>query len=406
MRTRSRRLLGRTLEGLRAFPLRTFPRRTLVAGLVAGGLSGCSGLEPVARYEPITDPTQLYTSLVLNHRAITLSTVPGYDTFQLTATPLDASGAPVTELSAPTFTSSDTTNLWVTPTGQLQARGAATGVTVIASLAASGNVRHADTAMVNVNVTADPPPVLAKISIDPPDSAIRPLNITYGDELAVSVPPFDEYSWEWGLSAITEDAGGNAIPGLSIEYASLDPKIVPVPYHWEGTIRTYHPGPARLVARAMAYGMMLADTVTYTVTWPIVQTIRIRADAGQASSSLLSANDVWLAPYGVVVWLNYLPDSVDVTFDDPTNVALPPAVICSRLNLFTGIFGTGEHCGTGSFVMRESASKGSVPGGYEAYWTTQVRQFPVPGVYRYHSERAGFAGRIIVTNDPDPTALP
>jgi len=315
---------------------------------------------------------------------------------------LDASGAPMAGFSAPTFTSSDTANLWVTPTGQLQARGAATGITVIASLAASDNIRHADTAMVNVNVTTDPPPVLASLSIHPipPDSAVRIFGITLSpDEFAVRRTPFSASALDWVLSAIIKDAEGNDMSGLSVEYRSLDEIVANPLVHWDGYVFVRRPGSVRMVARATAYGVTLADTVTFTVTWPIVQTVNVGRHG-----PVVDPDEVRLAPYGVVVWLNHLPDSVDVTFDDPTNVALPPAVVCDRLTLLVGAFGTGEHCGTGSFLMRGIAPRDSVFSG--EYWTTQVRQFPVPGVYRYHSERAGFTGRVIVTTDPDPAALP
>src|SRR5262245_33764389 len=95
----------------------TAPSRTLFLGLgclAAFGLVGCSGLESVQRPDPETDPTRLYTDLTLDRRAINLSTVAPYNTLQLTATPHDAMGQPMTGLSAPIFHSSDTTSVTVT----------------------------------------------------------------------------------------------------------------------------------------------------------------------------------------------------------------------------------------------------------------------------------------------------
>lgn len=377
-------------------------------GLALGlglGLGGCGGLEPVTTYEPTTDPAQLYLSLTLNHRAITLSTVGPASTLQLMATPLDATGAPMPDLPAPSFTSSDTTSVWVTPEGLLQARGPVSGVTVIAELTAPGNVRHADTAIVNVNVTIDPPPELATLSFAPvpPDSAVRSMN--FASNFAVNVGPFR--STQWGLStADARDAAGNAMPGLAIEYRSLDPAIATVDPLLTVTVR--RPGQVRMLARATAYGVTKADTVTFTVTWPIVQTVGILPGPGAFVPA-----EVRLAPLGVVVWRRRLDDvigddPVDVTFDDPTYVAVPPDIICERLARRTDAFGPGPHCGTGNMLvpgMPTDPNADAVTGD-ASNWTVQVRQFSVPGVYRYHSTRTGATGRIVVTTDPDPNALP
>src|SRR6188472_1020921 len=172
---------------------RAHSRAPVLRLLLGLALAGCSGLEPVPTYEPVTDPAQLYMRLVLSHRAINLSTVAPANTLQLTATPLDASGQPMAGLPVPSFRSSDTTSVWVTPEGLLQARGPATGVTVIADLVAPGNIRHADTAMVNVNATTDPPPVLASLVLDPVqgDSAVRAID-RFGSLFVVAVGPYED----------------------------------------------------------------------------------------------------------------------------------------------------------------------------------------------------------------------
>jgi len=105
---------------------------TLLVAL-AGGLAGCSGLDPVATYEQLTDPAQLFMALTLDHPAVNLSTdatVPSYNTLQLTATPRNALGRPLTGLPAPTFhldKATDSTKVTVTPTGLVTAKSATTG---------------------------------------------------------------------------------------------------------------------------------------------------------------------------------------------------------------------------------------------------------------------------------------
>lgn len=368
--------------------------------------TACGGLEPVSRFEPITDPTQLYIGLVLNHRAITLSTVAPYDKFQLTATPLDATGAPITVLPAPTFTSLDTAKVWVTPEGELQARAAAEGVQVIASLTAPGNIRHADTAIVNVNLTSDPPPVLTAVVFDPQDSTVHSMHIEFNFAVLAPFRPTDWYL----TTATAHDAQGTELPGIAIAYRSLDSSVAKLDSVIPQFVRIHDPGRVRMVAEAVAYGVTKADTVVYTVTWPVLQTIFASAD-GRGS---FSPATVRLAPSGIVVWqrqgYDATVDTIDVTFDDTAHVGLAPANICARFDPLlrpdlVGTFGPGPHCGTGNLSIPPIPPIGSTDQ-LEAFWTVQVRQFPVPGVYRYHSARTGASGQIIVTNDPDPTAIP
>jgi hypothetical protein len=173
------------------------------------------------------------------------------------------------------------------------------------------------------------------------------------------------------------------------------------------------PGQVRFVARATVYGVTRADTVVYRVTWPAAQAIDIvPGSALPTAPAVFAPSDVRLVPWGVVVWHNTIGgDSVDVTFEDPTNVGMPPAIICSEWLEYPDDetlqdFGPGPHCGTGNVSVPGLPLPDPVVGGSRLLWTTQVRQFPVPGIYRYHSTRTGATGRIIVTNDPDPSALP
>jgi len=397
---RARRFLARTHDMGRIF---------LVS--IGVGLVGCGGLEPVAKFEPTTDPTQLYMSLALNHRAITLSTVPGYDTLRLIATPLDATGAPIEGLPAPVFTSNDTVNLPVTPDGLLEVRGVATGVRVSVSLT-MGNIKHVDTVVVNVNATSDPPPVLASLSLDPPDgdSTIRALQGNLSISVNTDFIFRSPYRFRtWTLTPVVLDNMGNPMSDIVIESVALDSAVATV-FHFSSSpssaeIERHRPGTVRMVARATAYGVTKADTVVFTVTWPLTQTVEIGSE--EPGFPFVFPREVRLAPNGLVGWMNYLvSDAFDIVFDDTANVARPPAVICDRLSQLPDNFGPGEHCGTGNFIIPERPLAESTPFGFPQYWTVQVRQFPVPGVYTYHSVRAGITGRIIVSNDPDPRVLP
>lgn len=354
------------------------------------GLAGCGGLEPVTTFEPTTDPARLYTRLELNERAINLATAAPYGTFQLTAMPLDAAGDPMTGLPVAIFTSSDTTAVWVTPGGELQARGSATGILVIAEVKTNDNIRHADTAY--VNVTSEPVPTqLASLSIEPvpPDSAIWAMNLPGGYYIPPLFPMLRFFQRPPKPRAL--DAVGNPLPGLVVDVESLDPEIAN--YDRElAVLAPHHPGQVRMVARTVAYGVIRADTAVFTVTWPVVQGIQIVA--GSDGTPSFVPNAILLAPRGMVFWENTLGEAVDVTFEDPTSATPIPAAVCDNFALTPDVYGPGPHCGNGNLLV--SALPDPEQGGI--WWTTQGRQFLTPGVYRYHTQ-GGAAGQITVTAD-------
>lgn len=364
------------------------PRRAVLwCGAVgmALGLVGCGGLEPVTTYQQITDPAQLFMTLAIDHSAATLSTAARYDTLQLAATPLNALGEPLTGLSAPTFhlaTATDSTLVTVTSTGLLTAKAETTdpGVFVVAELQASGNIRRTDTMLVKVTTLA-PPPVLTSFSIDPSDSAIRSMKLGTG------------FSWLLlnivGLAPSPSvlpqalDAANAPITGLAIAYTSLDPDIAVVD-RWQGTVNFLRPGQARLVARTTAYGVIKTATTAFTVTLPISQEFNV------VTGQLLQQREFRIVPHGYVLfgWLNNDGDPVtmDLAFDTPPGeVATPPAVLCDA---FEGFLGPGL-CGTGDISFPLPATPG------QQFQAFRMRQFPVPGIYPYHTS-TGETGRIIV----------
>lgn len=367
--------------------------------VVAAELIGCSGLDPVTTYEQITDPTQLFMALTIDHPAVTLAPAAAYDTLQLTATPRNALGEPMTNLPAPAFRLSqetDSTLVTVTPTGLLTAKSATeTPVLVLAELRTGDNVLRVDSAY--VVVTADAPPVLTDFSIDalPPDSTVwfipSPTGGIYGLRpplylSAAGLLPDLDFD-RGGYSPVSPralDAGGNLIAGLTVEYASLDPTIATVD-RWLGLGTGIHPGQARVVARTTAYGVSKADTTIYTVRWPRWHTIGIPLP--------FQPTDAKIVPNGYVFWLNGeqpgLP-AVNVTFDDPTKVASPPDALCGVMTIL--LHAADEYCGTGDFVLPTRSVANPFRG-------SRVRQFPVPGIYPYHTS-TGISGRIIVTDTP------
>jgi hypothetical protein len=341
----------------------------------------------------VNDPARLYLTLTLEQRAVTLDTATGYNTWQLTAMPRDGRDEAMTGLPAPTFrlrTADDSTRLRVTPNGSVTALKAGTNINVIAELTVPGPggypVRHADTARVTVK-TQVPQLVPASLSIDPipPDSAELPL-LTNGLGQALG------FVGPTTLKPVALDAAGQSISGLVIEYVSLDPAIATVD-RWTGQMLAYRPGEVRMVARTAAYGVRLADTALFAVVWPVEDKIEIRPKPGGA---IFVPSEIRIVPYGVIAWANYLSDSADVVFEDPTHVEDPAngsaalVTICTNLESFLE---DSSICAVGNMLIR-----GVLPEDPIGFGLT-FRQFPVPGVYNFRSIRTGATGRLVVTDE-------
>jgi hypothetical protein len=353
----------------------------------------CDGVKPATIFQPVTDPGALFMRLTLDHRAINLSTAAPYDTFRLTATPRNGLGEPITGLPAPVFRSTDTARVWVTPDGLLRARRAATRVAVIAELAAEGNVRHEDTAYVNVTMTSAPPSLSTfSISPEPPAKLVWPIKTT-GEGVAgilallggLPVPP--ELEKRVPLRALDPD--GKPVPGLVIEYRSSDPAVVEVDA--SGNATPNRPGDARIVARTVAYGVAMEDTAEVVVTLPRYQEVRIRED--DRGRITLQPAEVRVLPNGYVLFRTETTTPVDITFDVPDDVA-EIAEYCAALG--------GEHCGGGNIPAFAFDGQGQ-PGNVLNYpKVVRGRRFLVPGIYTYRSTLTGLAGRVVVT---DGTAM-
>jgi hypothetical protein len=367
---------GRTVLG------RPRNTRSLTVWLVtAMVLAGCGSLEPVSPYSPTTDPAALFMALTLDHKAINLAVVEAYKELQITATPRDANGAAISGLPAPTFRSSDTTRVWVTPDGLLQARKSGKNIKVIAELVADGNIRHADTATVNVTASTTLP-VLDRLSIESLGGTTEwPLLPTQSIEGQILFA-YSNRTFQPGLTVKALDATGGLIPGLALEYESLDPEIATV-NPTTGSVKTYELGEVRVVVRTTAYGVSKADTMAVTVTLPVIHGVLIQPGADNGAPTV-DPKGVVVRPGGYVFWVNRTADSVSVVFDDPAS-AEQIEDICA------GIGGAyPAHCGSGNIPPFMSKT-GSF------FEKTRGRQFAEPGTYTFRIEPLGVTGRVIVS---------
>lgn len=367
----------------RGGPGRVHIARSLSVWLaMAVTLVGCGDIQPVEPYSPITDPTTLFMSLTLDHGAINLSTAAPYDELQLTATPRDAAGTPMTTLGAPTFRSSDTTKLWVTPDGLLQARKPGNGIRVIAELVAEGNVRHADTALVNITAN-DAPQMLDVLSLEPTGEEavwpMAPLQSVLGQLLFLLS---SGRSFQPGFQVKALDPEGSPIPGLVMEYESLDPEIASVNPIF-GNVTVLQPGDVRVVVRTTAYGVSKADTTVFTATLPLINSVMIEPGPNDGPPTV-KPTTLMVRPGGYVFWSNLTLDSVSVTFDDPASATVIDD-LCTGLGAVYP-----AHCDAGNIAPFMSDAN-------SFYDNTRGRRFMELGRYTFHIEPLGVAGQVIVS---------
>lgn len=329
---------------------------------------GCASDVAIAP-PPVTDVSQTYWALTLDHHAVTLSTVAPYDTIRLTATPRAYDGTPLTGLPAPSFTSLDLDRAIVSADGLVRVLKTGTKVPVVATLAV-GNLRHADTVLINITSVATPP-VLASLSIHP----------MAGDSAKTSATEYKT------ITARAKTPDSTAISGLAVYYTSLDPLVATID-RTTGFVRPARPGHVRFVATATAYGITKADTLPFVVGYPtsgiIIQVTPQRNANGEVVNGFDPA-EITVGPGTIVLFSNQTTTPTDVTFDDPTNVAQDDRDCALLASL----------CGTGNIDAwaRDPNELGGIS-------VLRARRFPVPGTYTYHSTIFGTTAKIVVANEP------
>jgi len=365
---------------------------------VALALLGCEDVPKVATFEPITDPRELFASVTFEHRAINLSTAAPYDTFRLTVMPRNALGEPMSGLPAPTFESSDTTRVQVTPEGLLRARRATDRgrpVEIVAKVIAENNIAHADTAI--VHVTADPnPPGIQALRIAPDSASMLEVHLpTQGLgiysllHLAAGMP-LDEVIRLMGMALIPQffdESRRLIISGadfIAVAFRSSNPDALAV-HPWRGELHPYRLEHARIVARSVVYGVEVSDSVDVQVVLPTHVGITIIED--EQGNLSLEPKEVALSPNATVLWYNTSERPVDIIFDRPEDVLEDPE-FCDRLG--------GEFCDRGNIAAFAGEPIEGIGDLTNLLNAIRLRRLPKPGVYTYRSILTGLEGRLIV----------
>ena len=331
-----------------------------------------------------TDPAQLYYTIALSAHAITMDTLPPYDTLQLTATPRNAVGALLVGAPAPTFTTTDS-SVRVSATGLLTARAVRNNVNVIATLIYHG-IRLADTAVINVTGNATPPPMFDHLIF----------GLSAGDSVMIAFPnQFSRFYFPTTkqLQTVAADAAGTQIPGSLVALRTSDVLKATFQTEFDDNSRTAvvstnsanvnivlntsGMGPVTVYASATVYGVTFQDSLQLMITQPLLAQFVIKQQAVPGSTTpvvtSLPASPQVIGRGGIIWWRNQVSDSVDIVFDDPTAAATE-----------------------GGFF---NAGGGDIPAfaGCPNCFTIQGRRFLNAGTVHFHSVRQpGVSGTIIV----------
>ncbi len=346
------------------------------------GASGCSGDVAVAP-PPATDVGQLYWSLTLDHHAVTISTAAPYDTMKLVATPRNIDGEPLAGLPMATFISGDLERVQVSADGVVQAIAPGKEVKVVATLA-EGNLVHADTVLVTVT-NSENPPVLDSIGFQ--------LGAT--DSAKVALPASKL------LTVAAWDTGAVAIVGLPVHYVSSDPTTATIRlFAGRAMVQPVRPGPVDIIATTTAYGITKADTLSFIIGQPLSGNIAIvqQLDASGVMRNVFAPDRILVGTGSDVTWYNETGIATDVTFDDPADIV--------AREFYCRPFYTDKEpalCADGNIeAFGMPAVINGVPDSLAAYHNKRARHFPVPGTYTFQSVSSGATGVIVVVDESKP----
>lgn len=355
------------------------------------GLLACGGdvTNPTASG---LNPADAYWALQLNEHAVRLARTAPYDTIRLVATPLNAEGDPLGVPGTIQYSANDST-VTVTASGLVTARyTTASGKSAIVVASLRDTVQHvtlADTCLIQVTATVPAAPLK-----------------TFTIQLPANRSPQMPADLFYLMKATATDSAGNPMTTFPYFFSS-DPNIAHIDRS-TGAVTGGHTGSVFLYATTWAYGVAKRDSIAFDVIARSkinVQTLPVIPTGSTQPVLTFWPQVVTISAGGKVNWLNpSLTDSMDVVFDDPTNVD------SVAINLFLGI-GTGE----GNIAPWVQDTTGSNPisaaictafgyappncGGLYGLNTggmQRTRLFQVPGTYHYHSAKWGTTGTVVV----------
>jgi hypothetical protein len=321
--------------------------------IITSFICGCA--DPVAPHPTLLPVEVVPWKLQLNHRAVTLSTTAPHNEIKLEAIAYNVYGDVLDEVSDVTYTTNSAYVL-VSPDGTLRANTTqSTTAQVIAHVTYQG-VTRPDTLYVRVNNNVPTPaPVLKTLDLD----------VMPGDSTRIASYGYSDFPTKL-LQLRAFDTQDNPIQNIAVRYESSDRTIVQLSPQ-SPLLLSYQRGVAVVRASATVYGVSLSDSLLITVTDPLSVLAQLRATENGRIHPVQQL-DHTIAVGGTVTWYNQSMDSVDIIFDDSTNVAI------------------------GKRNMRDMG--GNIPPFASTQWPIQFnnesvreRSFPIAGTYHWRSTR-------------------
>jgi hypothetical protein len=337
-----------------------------------------------------------FYAMRLSQHAITLSTIPPYDTFTVSAIPVTANGDRIATNDTVVYTTNDT-SVTVDQHGKIRVH-TTEDVTwyaaVIATMTIGGpsGVTAADTAYVHVlkyNTAAEIPTV-KKLSLQQPDSAATSQTDPYGTTM-----------YNAFFLATAFDASDQPIPNAQVFYYT-HPNTVFTEYS-DGSMYATGVGRAMLYANAVIFGTYVEDSLMVTIGYKTQKIIDVNLVNSKISG--FPPDTIFLGLGGSVVWHNALVgiahDSMDVQFTGP---AAPQPLSSDISGYYTGADGYTYYFTATADGGGDIAPFTALPSDMDDNTgeSAKGRRFTVAGTYTYHSRF--FPGTGIITVVPN-TAL-
>jgi hypothetical protein len=333
---------------------------------------------------------QAYWALQFNYRAVNMSTVAPFDTVRLTAVPINVAGAPLATRGLVTYRTLDSA-VSVDSTGLVTAHSATESgswARIIASLQDSvANLTHADTAFIQVTDTVPHIPLdTFSLRPTPEDSAKRSVDDDNWFGAA--------RSFAWPVHAA--DRVGHTLCDtttcpLLVDYRSANPVVATID-RATGQVTAAGIGRTRLTASTWAYGVVMRDSILFTIGHRISYniTIGLSDQSGDTVASFGAPPKVTLGVGAIVTFLcapvttTACAQPIDVTFDHQTAIDTASAHL-------------------GRFTLPTSGS-GNIPafgGDPNITQDARARRFRAPGTYRFYSTLfPSDTFDIVITSDP------
>jgi len=326
---------------------------SLIALMTIGTLSGCNVEGTV-----LTDPAQVLAVVRMNVRAVTVANITGANTVQLAVTAYRGTDEPIPDV-VPVYSVSDNA-LHVTPQGLVTGVKATTNSYVVGQVS-HGGVTHTDTTWISVINTTTPAP-LATFRIAMPE------NVAAGTSERITVTAIDAN-------------GVNRSAQIPVAFTTSEARTASVDRYGDLTGIT----PERTVtvyARTMVHGVSYTDSLLIRISYPLAGQIFVAPRRTATGKLVLEfvPNTIQISAGASVIFCNCLEDvsniqPIDVVFETPDAVQPSPHPLIPT--------------GPGNIPPFARSEENPLT-------VMQIRLFPKPGTYRFHSAMYGTTGTLIV----------